>query len=130
MFFRYNKTGIFWTLLILLLCLLPGKDMPDLSFWQLLTFDKVAHVFVFAVLVFVLATGFIKQYRFRNLRYNAVKSAFIFSILYGGATEILQGILTPDRHPEILDFAANAFGCGVGVATFFLIYGKNYSIYR
>lgn len=118
MFLKYNLGAILWALVILGLTLIPGSMMPDLSFWELLTFDKAAHMFVFAVLVFQLAMGFYKQYRFRVLRYHALQSAFIFSVIYGGLIELLQGALFTDRHPDVIDFIANTIGCIAGAVLF------------
>jgi glycopeptide antibiotics resistance protein len=118
MFFKYNLAAILWALVILALTLSPGSIMPDLPFWDLLRFDKVAHIFVFAVLVFQLAMGFYKQYRFRVLRYHALQSAFIFSVIYGGLIELLQGMLFHDRHTDVIDFIANTLGCIAGASLF------------
>lgn len=118
MFFKYNLAAILWALVILGLTLSPGSIMPDLSFWHLLSFDKAAHMFVFAVLVFQLAMGFYKQYRFRVLRYHALQSAFIFSVIYGGLIELLQGMLFSDRHPDVIDFVANTIGSIAGAGLF------------
>lgn len=118
MFLKYNLPAFLWALVILGLTLVPGSVMPDLSFWKLLSFDKVAHMFVFAVLVFRLSVGFYKQYRFRILRYHALQSAFIISVIYGGLLELLQGLLLADRHPDIIDFIANTIGCVAGAGLF------------
>ncbi len=122
MFFRYNILGILWIIFILILCGLPGSDFPDLSFWSLLSFDKVAHAFVFAVLIVVLTVGFIRQYRFRGLRFRAIESAFGFGVFYSALTEYLQGALFHDRHTDIMDFTANVIGCVIGVLVFKMIY--------
>ena len=127
MFFKYNLPGIIWALLILVLCGLPGQDFPDLSFWKLLSFDKAAHAFVFAVLVLLLIIGFKKQYSFRNLRHHAIKIATTFSILYGGLIELLQGWVFIGRSADPFDFLANTIGCFTGLLLFYMIYGKQAS---
>lgn len=114
-----------WALLILALTALPGEDFPDLSFWSLLTFDKAAHMFVFAVLVLQFIIGFIKQYRFRQLRYSAVRMAFVIGISYGALTELLQEFIFTGREADYMDFVANLIGAVLGVIAFRLIYGKN-----
>ena len=125
MFFKYNLFAISWALFILVLTTLPGEDLPDLSFWSLLTFDKAAHGFVFAVLVFQLIIGFIKQYQFRQLRYKAVSIAFLIGIFYGAVTELLQEFIFTGREADIMDFVANFIGSLIGVVAFRIIYGKN-----
>lgn len=107
-----------------MLTALPGEDFPDLNFWSLLTFDKAAHMFVFAVLVLLLIIGFIKQYRFRQLRYIAVRTAVIIGIAYGALTELMQEFIFAGRSADVWDFAANTIGVLLGVIAFRLIYGK------
>lgn len=124
MFFKYNFWGLAWALLIFFLCGLPGGEFPDLSFWSMLAFEKVAHAFVFAVLVVLLIVGFIKQFSFPALRYMAVPIAPIISIIYGGAIELLQLFLFEERSADVLDFIANSAGAGLGVIAFYMIYGK------
>jgi VanZ family protein len=124
MFLRHNTVGILWALFILALCGLPGGGFPDLSFWRLLTFDKFAHAFVFAVLVVLLIVGFKKQRTFPVLRYIAVKAAMAFSLIYGALVELLQKLIFIDRTGDLIDFIANSLGCFIGLLAFYLIYGK------
>src|ERR687893_655891 len=106
MFFRYNVFGIGWAFIILLLILMPGKDMPDTDIWQLLTFDKFAHFFVFAILVFLLIIGFIKQHDYIWLRFNAVKGALLVSISYSFVLELAQSLIA-GRTFDLTDLLAN-----------------------
>jgi VanZ family protein len=126
MFLKYNLTAILWALTLLVLSLIPGRMMPDLFFWQLIRFDRVAHMVAFAILVFKLAMGFYKQHSFRSLRYHALQMAFIFSLAYGGLLELLQGLLLTDRHPDMFDFIANAIGCITGAGLFHALFKNIY----
>jgi hypothetical protein len=90
MFFRHTFLAIVWGILILLLSALPGQEFPDMSFWSLLSFDKVVHAFFYAVLVELMIVGFIKQYTFRRLRFSAVTVSMVFGIFFGGIIEFLQ----------------------------------------
>jgi len=126
MFLKYNFAGISWAIIIFILCMIPGKDMPDISFWELFTFEKAAHSGVFGVLVFQLAMGFYKQYSFRILRYHALQAAVMISIIYGGLLEILQHLLLADRIGDVMDFIANSIGALAGAATFHLLFKSIY----
>lgn len=121
MFFRYNLFGILWFLLILLLGLMPGGAMPETNIWDFLSFDKIAHFSVFAILCFLLILGFSKQYSFLFIRHHAVKLSIIISLLYGTLIELLQTII-PDRGFELPDMLANTIGVFVGWLIFHLIY--------
>lgn len=121
MFLRYNLFGIIWFLLILLLGLTPGESMPITNVWELLSFDKIAHFFVFAVLSFLLILGFSKQYTFLFFRYYAVHLAIGISLLYGLIIEIGQTFI-PERGLEPLDILANTIGVFAGWFVFYVIY--------
>ncbi|WP_375580969.1 VanZ family protein [Marivirga tractuosa] len=121
MFLRYNLFGIIWFLLILLLGLTPGESMPITNVWEFLSFDKIAHFFVFAVLSFLLILGFSKQYTFMFFRYYAVPLAIGISLLYGLIIEIGQTFI-PERGLEPLDILANTIGVFAGWFVFYVIY--------
>ncbi len=125
MFLRHNFLAIVWAMLILLLSALPGEDFPDLSFWSLLSFDKVIHAFFYAVLVELMIVGFIKQYTFRRLRFSAVTVSVILGIFYGGLIEFLQATAFRSRQGDVIDWIADTVGCLVGMLVFYAIYGKN-----
>jgi glycopeptide antibiotics resistance protein len=121
MILRYNIFTIAWALLILALTLTPGNSMPDLSIWDLISFDRFAHLFVFGVLVLLMSIGLTKQYTSLFLRFNAAKLAFLLSFGFSLIVELLQ-YLIPGRLVEINDLIANTSGCLMGSLVFYLIY--------
>jgi glycopeptide antibiotics resistance protein len=121
MILRYNIFTIAWALLIVLLTLTPGDSMPDLSIWDLLSFDRFAHLFVFGVLVLLMSIGFTKQYSSLFLRFNAAKLSFLFSFGFSLIIELLQELI-PGRSVEFNDLIANSTGCLTGSLVFYLIY--------
>lgn len=124
MFFRYNFFPLAWALLMLLLTLTPGESMPETTLWDnLLSFDKIAHFFIFSVLVFLMIIGFSKQYRFHFLRANAQRVSLISGISYGIVIEIIQQFI-PGRSFELADIIANTLGCAIGFSLFYLIYKR------
>lgn len=125
MFFRYNLFGIVWALIILMLILMPGNNMPDTDIWSFFTFDKFAHFFVFAVLVFLLIIGYTKQYTYTWLKFNAVKSALITGIAYSVILECGQA-LVPQRTFDLVDLLANTVGCFLGSILFYFVYKFNF----
>jgi VanZ family protein len=125
MFFRYNVFGIVWALIILLLILMPGNNMPNTDIWNFLTFDKFAHFFVFAVLVFLLTVGYTKQYTYTWLKFNAEKSALLTAIGYSLILEMAQS-LVPDRTFDLTDMLSNTIGCFLGSILFYFVYKFNF----
>jgi hypothetical protein len=94
---------LFWFLFIAFLCGIPGKDIPHVSFFDILNFDKLVHAGIFFILNILLLEWFKRK---RKL----VLSAFLICIFYGGLLEILQHLIFKDRSADWMDFTANSFG--------------------
>jgi glycopeptide antibiotics resistance protein len=114
MFFKHTKWAMLWALLILILCGIPGKDIPHISFLELLSFDKFVHAGIFFVLLLLTVRGFSLQSKFPQLKKLAKFVALLFCIIYGGSLEIMQGTLFVDRSADVFDFIANTFGATMG----------------
>ncbi|MES2591373.1 MAG: VanZ family protein [Bacteroidota bacterium] len=118
MFFKHTKWSMLWALIILILCGIPGKDIPHISFLELLSFDKFVHAGIFFGLILLTIRGFLLQTKFAALQKNAKLIAFVICVIYGGSLEIMQGTLFEDRSASLADFIANSFGSAVGLITY------------
>lgn len=107
---KYNWPSILWAAFILALCLMPGRDLPSVTLWQA---DKIVHFFVYVVLAVLLYIGWKKQKEFACLHRQMGYKVLVLTFGYGFAVEILQELLTADRHFDWYDALANALG-GVG----------------
>lgn len=107
--------AIFWALVILGLCSIPGRDIPHISFLEMLSFDKWVHAGVFFLLVILSIRGFRLQNGSAYFKSNAGFMAVGISVAYGGSLEIMQGTLFSERSADIYDFIANSFGCFVAL---------------
>jgi hypothetical protein len=105
--FKIFAPPVIWALFIAFLCGLPGKDIPHISFLELLSFDKFVHASVFLILVLLIQNAISKTPN----KKNALAYALCFSIPYGGVLEILQQELFEDRTADLFDFIANTVGC-------------------
>jgi VanZ family protein len=115
MLFKHMKWPVLWALVILILCGIPGRDIPHISFLELLEFDKFVHAGIFFVLLLLTARGFALQTNNRTLSKSFRLFAFIICVAYGGALEIMQQLVFVGRSADIYDFIANSFGCVMGV---------------
>ncbi len=115
MFLRHTKWAMLWALLILILCGIPGRDIPHISFLELLSFDKFVHAGIFFVLLNLSVRGFLMQSSYSKLQSFAKPIAFIICVIYGGSLEIMQGTIFEQRSADIFDFLANSFGCIMGL---------------
>jgi VanZ family protein len=112
---RPNLPTLLWALVILILCGIPGRDIPHISFLELLSFDKWVHAGIFFVLALLAVRGFRLQQGSVTLKKNAAWFALAFCIPYGGLLEIMQGTLFEERSADVYDFIANSFGAIMAV---------------
>lgn len=120
MFIRYNAYTFIWALLIAVLVLLPGQNLPQLE-ESILSIDKLVHAFLFTGLAFLIVVGFIKQSAYPALRNKALLYSFLVSISYAILVEVLQ-LFSPARMFEIMDMTANISGVFGGFLLFFALY--------
>ena len=116
--------AIAWFIIINILLLLPGKDLPKDPFLEEIYFDKWVHISIFGMLTFLAAYPLIKL---KKLSPKILLNITIASILYGILMEYAQKYLTADRAFDIYDMIADAAGCSL--AYFFLkwLMTKNYT---
>lgn len=120
MFLQRTILAWLWALMILGLCLLPADEIPE---DRVKYADKIFHSLSFTVLTFLLIPSFIKQYTFPRLRSNAIKVSLLFSIIFGGAIELLQHWGVKNRNGEWTDWLFDTAGSLLGVVLFLLVYG-------
>ncbi len=110
---RSHVFAIIWTLGILAACSIPGKDLPDISFYS---FDKIAHFVVFAGFGW-LWMGALESPPTRRTGYVLASG-----LAYAALTEVYQGLLPYDRTPDLNDALANALGLLTAVLIYRLLH--------
>ena len=110
-FIKYNSPSILWAAFILVICLMPGRNVPVV---RILHFDKVVHVSIYIVFAVVTYYGWKRQITCRALHGHAALKIIILLALYGLAVEVMQETLTTDRHFDLYDALANGIGAVIG----------------
>ena len=123
-FLRYHRNALLWAFLILTLCTMPVSGVTSIKLLNLLSFDKLAHMVLFALQFWFIAIGLVKQYKFSYKRNRASTIAFLLSVSYGGIIELIQGYLLSGRTMDIMDMIANIIGAIFGWILF-KIFNKN-----
>jgi VanZ family protein len=114
-----------WSVFILILTGMPGSYVPHFNnFWEWLSLDKLVHLFIFGVLVFLILFGFREQYFASKKRYWFGIVSVVFTSLYGMITEILQLYVFTGRSGNRFDFYADATGALIGWLVFYVVYRK------
>lgn len=103
---KKHLPAIGWSIIILILCLLPKSDLPDDSWINIPHFDKLVHFGLFFVL-------------FLTLRFASPERWFVnilICVAYGCAIEIAQEIAETGRSAEWFDLLADAIGATFAAA--------------
>jgi VanZ family protein len=113
--FRYFILPVFWTLIILVLSLLPPSETPGSFLFQIPYGDKLLHFLFYLILgVFWL----LSIPAFRNTSIRLMQFSIILAcILFGGIIEILQGF-TAFRTMDAFDWLADAAGASLAMLCF------------
>jgi VanZ family protein len=104
----------------------PGTYFPEVeTFWKWLSPDKIVHLGIFGVQVFLILLGFNPQYLAGKNRYVVIIGAAIVTILFGLITEMLQRYVFIGRDGSIFDFFADAAGAFLGLMAYYLLKIRN-----
>ena len=104
--------AVLWTLIIVVLCTLPGENFPDV---HLISADKLAHFGIFAIFAWLWLIASRSDQRPRIWR------VLIAGLAFAGLTEVYQGLLPFGRDPEVLDALANSAGLLFGVWSYHFV---------
>ena len=121
---RHFYFPVFWAFSILFLCLIDTKELPSVTYLELMEFDKLVHIVLFGLLMLSFTVALRKQTRMAWAQKNAMVIALLFSIVYGSVIELVQFFMVQDRTGELYDVLANGLGALLGILFFRFIYGK------
>jgi VanZ family protein len=118
MFFNKLKWALLWALLIFVLCVIPGKNIPHISFLDFHFSDKLIHLSLFYIQAVLTIQGLSGQNHFKIPLDKAILLAFFYCSLYGGLIEIIQELWCIDRSADIFDFFADVVGILLAILTY------------
>ena len=116
----YFWSALFWSGLIIFLCLIKSSDIPQIAIPYL---DKVIHTglhFVFTLLWFF----YFKKQIGRLNNFKLLIISLVLSIIFGIAIELMQEFFTVSRSADVFDVIANLFGASLAVVS--IIYLNKY----
>lgn len=124
--FTWFIPAISWFILATVLLVLPGPDIPKISFLDGIYFDKWVHAGLFGGLSFLLSYPFIKIFKAtkKMLIYIAILCA-----LYGASLEYVQKYFAIQRDFDYMDMLADAAGCILSYITCVIVNRKHFIKY-
>lgn len=103
--------GITWFFIVGILTLMPGKDVPKVSWLDKIAgFDKVVHAALFGGLVFLFSVPYFKAHFSHQQKINQFLRITFAVIVWGITVEFLQKYFVVGRDFELLDWAADSIG--------------------
>ena len=126
MFIRYNLLTIMWSIIIIVLCSIPGQEFPDTSFLDIAHIDKIVHFGLYFILSVVAIKGFSIQNKINRVANSPFLYTILYSIFLGIIIELLQYSVIPFRQGDIYDVLANAVGSVCGVLLVYYRLTPNY----
>lgn len=118
---KHQLPTIAWAIFILVLCTSSSGGFITQKLFGIHT-DKLGHAFIFAVLVFFLMLGFIKQWRFSFLIKKIRSISILIAIIYAIIIELIQHFFTVDRIADYWDVIADIIGSFGGLLLFHSVY--------
>lgn len=108
---RAKYSAIGWTLLIFILCFLPGNELPNL---KIPFIDKWAHIILFAVFAFLWMCAY------PSSSFTQLVLVVIVTVFDGWLVEYIQGHYVSGRFQDDMDTLADAVGGVVGAIIFYM----------
>ena len=120
---KFSLPLALWTLVILILCCMPGNKFPHLKYAFPIPIDKMVHFILF----FVLGLLLLRALNGLDV-YTSFSRAGIYTIMYclayGILIELLQGFVFTSRSAEIMDALADLIGSCAGVIIYRTLYKR------
>jgi hypothetical protein len=116
--FRNKTVAISWWIIMCILFFLPGSAFPGENWLSKIYFDKLVHIGLFAVLLFLWRSAF--DWELPN--YNLV--LLFLALLYGLAVEFIQRYFVSNRDFDLYDVLADTIGAMIGLAIWLASYRK------
>ena len=99
-----------WLFIIAILHAIPGSDIQRIIFSELFLIDKLVHVVIFMIGVYLFVISTKQQQNTQFLR--NISALFV---IYGLLLEVLQGFIFVGRSADFLDWLADIIGVFLGI---------------
>lgn len=108
--FKKFIPGILWFLVIMVLVCLPGDKVPSPKFLLDINFDKIVHISMFGILLFLFFYPLSRSAMNKKQKLKWLLILFLGTVAFGYITELLQLFFIPNRSYDLVDFAADSLG--------------------
>ncbi len=106
--------AVVWFVFATILFCLPGKALPERTWFNVIFLDKWIHIFLFAVLVSLIGLPFLESFMSKKKRSFIMLSIAMNCLLYGIVMEVVQYYFIPNRSFDLKDIVGDGVGCFIG----------------
>lgn len=99
-----------WFIITLVLLILPGSALPKIGWLDNLQFDKMVHIGMFFILVFLFFMPFIKREISLDKKKSILLRIALLGLGYGILMEFVQKFWVPYRSFDLFDIVADGAG--------------------
>lgn len=117
---KYYLPATAWIILILILCTLPGDDIPSNSFLSQIHFDKIVHFGLFGGIVLFMSLGV--YWHYKQISSRTLWLFVVLAAVYGFIIELIQKYWAIGRSFDGYDILADTLGAIAGVFVFKLVH--------
>jgi VanZ family protein len=107
-----------WFIITFILLTLPGSDLPQSDFFDLIYFDKWVHIGMFSLLTILWSYPFLKAGRTDKKIFVLIS---LCGVLYGVIMEFVQKFFAYERSFDFFDMVADGIGCMVALLLLLLL---------
>lgn len=105
---------ITWTIIIGILLALPGSALPNEEAFKIPQFDKIVHITLFGVFVFLWDLRLSKRSSDISRLVRWFFAFYVVANVYGISMEYVQKYWIPGRDFDLADIIADMIGAGLG----------------
>ncbi|MEX1001482.1 MAG: VanZ family protein [Crocinitomicaceae bacterium] len=121
--FFYQLSWVVWLGIILVLCLTPGDQLPQIE-WEIISIGTVAHFSLYFVLAFLQLAALFSSYRIKSktfLNLSVIQMylmVILIGVIIGYGVELIQENFIYRRYYDTEDVLTNGIGTIFGVITY------------
>lgn len=106
--------AILWFIISFVLLTLPGSAIPKENWLDKIWADKLVHIGMFAIMVFLWCWGWLRYYRKKEITGKVFIIVAVLSALYGIGMEFVQEYCVSNRSFDVKDMVADSIGAFIG----------------
>lgn len=108
--FKKFIPAILWLVVVLVLIMIPGKQLPESEFLFEINFDKFVHVGIFGLLAVLFSWPFYKTAIPKNKKILYFIIIALSTSAFGYTTELMQKYWAQGRSYSLMDWLADSGG--------------------